>query len=420
MRRTRRPFRFLVGATLVVLVQIIVPADAMAAPGDLDPSFDGDGKATLTILQGSLGGGMAIQGDGRIVVAGTAFNGSNQDFAVARFDAAGAPDPTFDGDGKATAFYIMLNDFLNDVAIQTDGKIVAAGSSGSDIALVRFKSNGTLDPMFSGDGKQRTDLGATESAQAMALQPDGKIVVAGWSGMSNTKNFVVARYTADGTLDGTFSRDGIVTTDFGATDEAYAVEIQADSKIVVAGGTGTGGCCDKFALARYKPNGGLDPAFDTDGRLTTDLGPSQDQVWGLAIQGDQRIVAAGYTFNGTDLDFAVLRYETDGSPDLTFSGDGRQTVDFGTGDTAFAIALQPDGKIVAVGDSGTPNTFHWAVARLKPGGALDKNFSADGKVTTTFGRNFETARAVALQSNGRIVAAGRATQQFAVARYLAA
>jgi uncharacterized delta-60 repeat protein len=407
-------------ASVAALLQVIVPGTALAAPGDLDPTFDGDGKATLSILQGSSGGGTAIQGDGKIVVVGSAYNGSNQDFAVARFDSAGAPDPTFDGDGKATAFYIMYNDYLNDVAIQSDGKIVAAGSSGSDIALVRFKSNGSLDPMFSGDGKQRTDLGATETAQAMALQPDGKIVVAGWSGVSNNKNWVVARYNADGTLDGTFSRDGIVTTDFGATDEAYAVEIQADGKIVVGGGTGSGGCCLKFALARYKPNGGLDPAFDTDGRLTTDLGPDQDQVWGLAIQGDQRIVAAGYTFNGTDLDFAVNRYETDGSPDLTFSGDGKQTVDYGTGDTAFAVALQSDGKIVVAGDSGIPTTFHWALARLKPGGALDKNFSGDGKLTTTFGGNFETARSVALQSNGRIVAAGRSTQQFAVARYLAA
>jgi uncharacterized delta-60 repeat protein len=421
MRRTTRPLRILVGASVAGLVQLLLPTAAFAAPGDLDPTFDGDGKATMPILNGASGTGTAIQGDGKIVVAGSAFNGTNYDFAVARFDPGGTPDPTFDGDGKAVAFFIMYDDILNDVAIQSDGKIVAAGFSGSDIALVRFKTNGTLDPTFSGDGKVKTDLGATEAAQTMAIQPDGKIVVAGWTGPSGgTRNFAVARYKTDGTLDGGFSRDGIVTTDFGGFDKAYGVAIQANGSIVVAGGTGTGACCDKFALARYKPNGGPDLTFDTDGRVTTDIGPSAEQIFSLALQPDQRIVVAGYSFNGTNFDFALARYTTGGGPDLTFSGDGKQIVDLGSGDTIFDIALQSDGKIVAAGDSGTPNVFHWALARFKTGGALDKNFSGDGRVTTTFGGSFETARAVALQSNGRIVGAGRTGGQFAVARYLAA
>jgi uncharacterized delta-60 repeat protein len=421
MERTSRPFRILVATSVAGFLQILLPTAALAAPGDLDSTFDGDGKATMPILQQASGTGTAIQGDGKIVVVGDAFNGSNYDFAVARFDPGGTPDPTFDGDGKAVAFYIMYDDFLSDVAIQSDGKIVGAGSSGSDIALVRFKTNGTLDPMFSGDGKVKTDLGATEAAQTMAIQPNGKIVVAGWTGPSGgSRNFVVARYKTDGTLDGGFSRDGVVTTDFGGFDKAYGVAIQADGKIVVAGGTGVGACCDKFALARYTSSGILDSTFDMDGRLTTDLGPSQDQGFSLALQPDQKIVVGGYSFNGTNFDLALARYEAGGSLDLTFSGDGKQIVNLGSGDTIFDIALQADGKVVAVGDSGTPNVFHFAVARIKTGGALDQNFSGDGKLTTTFGASFETARAVAIQSNGRIVAAGRTGGQFAVARYLAA
>jgi uncharacterized delta-60 repeat protein len=420
MQQASRSFRVLLAASVAALLQVIVPGTAFATPGDLDGTFDGDGKATLTILQGSIGRGVAVQADGKIVVAGSAFNGSNQDFAVARFDSSGVPDPTFDGDGKAVAFYIMFNDYLFDVAVQSNGKIVAAGSSGSDIALVRFKENGMLDPTFSGDGKVKTDLGATESARSLAIQPNGKILVTGFTGSGNTQNFAVARYNPDGTLDTRFSRDGIVTTDFGGTDEAYSVAIQADGGIVVGGGTGLGGCCDKFALARYTVGGILDPTFDMDGRLTADLGPNIDQVDSLALQADQKIVAGGVTSNGTNLDFVVTRYESGGTPDATFSGDGKQTVDFGAHDTIFGIALQSDGKIVAVGDSGIPTTFHWAVARIKAGGALDKTFSGDGKLTTSFGSNFETAFDVAVQSNGRIVAAGRSGQQFAVTRYLAA
>lgn len=165
--------------------------------------------------------------------------------------------------------------------------------------------------------------------------------------------------------------------------------------------------------------GDLGPTFDGDGKATMPIlkGASGS---GTAIQSDGKIVVAGNSFNGTDFDFALARYATGGGLDLTFSGDGKQIVDLGAGDSIFDIALQSDGKIVAAGDSGTPNVFHRAIARVKTGGALDKNFSGDGTLTTTFGGSFETARAVALQSNGRIVAAGRAGTQFAVARYLAA
>jgi uncharacterized delta-60 repeat protein len=187
------------------------------------------------------------------------------------------------------------------VAIQSNGKIVVAGYAGGDFALARYNPNGSLDPTFSGDGKQMTDFGRFDGANGMAIQPDGRIVAAGFA---LNGDFGLARYKPNGALDLTFSGDGKQTTDFGGgSDGASGVALQGDGKIVAVGRGGPG---DDFALARYNPNGALDPTFSGDGMQTTDFGASGDGALGVALQGDGKIVAVGG--GGPGGDFALARY----------------------------------------------------------------------------------------------------------------
>jgi uncharacterized delta-60 repeat protein len=429
-RFPRRPGLTLVGAVALV---IAIANPAAAPPGDLDPTFDGDGKVT-TDFAGifEIAGAVAIQGDGKIVAAGTAADVSGiSDFALARYNTDGSLDPTFDGDGKVTTDFAGASDEANAISIQGDGKIVAAGvariglNGPQDFALARYNTDGSLDTAFDGDGKVTTDFaGANDQAHAVAIQGDGKIVAAGVAGdvISGTNDFGLARYNANGSLDTTFGGDlplpvpgdGKVTTDFaGPTDQAFGVAIQGDGKIVAAGLSGS-----DFALARYNSDGSLDTAFDGDGKVTTDFAGPTDQAHAVAIQGDGKIVAAG--FAGSDFDFALARYNTDGSLDTTFGGDGKVTTDFagsGSRDEAHAVAIQGDGKIVAAGLAVVSGIFDFALARYRADGSLDTIFSGDGKVTTDFAGDFDVANGVVIQANGRIVAAGFAGDDFALARY---
>jgi uncharacterized delta-60 repeat protein len=190
---------------------------------------------------------------------------------------AGELDPTFDGDGKVVTDF-GADDVASGVAIQGDGKIVVGGkrepaSGNSNFALARYNPDGSLDPTFDGDGKVLTDFGAGDIGEDVAIQADGKIVAAGLSGAgTNPFNFALARYNTNGSLDLSFGGDGRVLTDFGSNEEAFGVAIQADGKIVAAGLTGAGTNPENFALARYKPGGSLDATFDGDGRVVTAFG----------------------------------------------------------------------------------------------------------------------------------------------------
>ncbi|MCC7306375.1 MAG: PxKF domain-containing protein [Acidobacteria bacterium] len=416
---------FAINANTTLYTQWIVAP--CFSSGSLDPTFDTDGKVTTSIASGNdFGQAVAIQADGKIVVAGYASNGTNDDLAVARYNTDGSPDTTFSGDGKVTT-PILGFDQAYSVAIQPDGKIVAAGASGSssnlDFAIVRYNSDGSLDTTFDGDGKVTTPIGSSfDGAYSVAIQPDGKIVAAGYTDNAFDTDFAIARYNSDGSPDTTFDGDGKVVTAFGTSfDGAYAVAIQADGKIVAAG-TSMNGAEFDFALVRYNSNGSLDPSFDTDGKVTTSVVTSSDQARSVTIQSDSRIVAAGYSFNGTNTDFAVVRYNSNGSLDTSFSGDGKVTTDvLGFDDFALSIAVQPDGKILTAGYSDNGSDQDFSALRYNANGSLDASFDADGKVTTQVGISHDQANAVAIQPDGRIVAAGYSltgsNADFAVVRY---
>jgi uncharacterized delta-60 repeat protein len=400
-----------------------------AAPGDLDPTFDGDGKVTTQIDVSNAARGVAIQADGKIVAAGVAScppcaPATPPDFALTRYNRDGSLDTAFDGDGKVTTDFAAGADEAFAVAIQGDGKIVAAGSaaiSGVDFALARYNSDGSLDPTFDGDGKVTTNYGVGSSqVKAVAIQADGKIVAAGY-GSSNAFDFFLARYNSNGSLDPGFGNGGRVTfLGFGSNNnQANGVAIQADGKIVAAGCTSCSSSAGNFALVRLNPNGSHDGTFDGEGLARTDFMSGEDQANDVAIQADGKIVTAGFASVSFDKTFALARYNVDGSLDPSFDGDGRATTQFGSGDRAGELAIQRDGKIVA---AGVACAFCFAgsdfgLARYNIDGSLDTTFSGDGKVMTDFGFANDQASAVALQGDGKIVAAGVADGDFALARY---
>lgn len=400
---------------LMALLCVWLPGGAMAAPSDLDLMFNGNGFVTANF--GDIGNSVraiAIQPDGKIIAAGLiSFTSGKVQFLLTRYKVDGTLDLTFDGDGRVTTAIGTNSAYLFAVAIQPDGKIVAAGyainvtQNGIDFALVRYNIDGSLDTTFDGDGKVTTAFGSTStSVQAIAVQPDGKIIAAGDTFDGSTGSFALARYNADGSLDSTFGSAGKVIT--GGGSRVNAVSIQSDGKIIAAG-VGRLNPDSDFALVRYNPNGSLDTSFDGDGKVFTDFNSnSYEGAFSSVIQPDGKIVVAGYIQNINHDDFAVARYNADGSLDLTFDGDGKVVTAIGNGfDEAFAVALQSNGKIVVAGRAETVASYDFALARYNPNGSLDMSFDSDGRVITSFSSGeYDGAQAVAIQPDGKIIAAG--------------
>lgn len=296
---------------------------------------------------------------------------------------------------------------------------------------------GALDVGFGMNGLVVTELGATaETASHVIVQSDQKVVVVGTS-FGADADFLVVRYNTDGSLDSTFGMGGKVVTAFGKPrDEATAVAQQSDGKIVVGGWTGDwyGSPLARleFGLARYDADGSLDSTFGTNGRVTTSFGTSSsDLLSSVVIQSDGKIIAAGTTKHGEDADFALVRFNSDGSLDSTFGVGGKVITTFGssTFDAGRQIVLTSDQRIIVAGytlaEFGTiAGGDDMALARFNSDGSLDASFGTNGKVTASFGSGQESVDALALMSDGRIVVAGYSylgpNPGFAVARFQAA
>ena len=379
--------------------------------GALDVAFGADGWAMVDGFVWGTDGARAatVQADGSIVAVGLAHNGLNDDFAAARLTPDGALDPAFGGDGWVTTDFGSY-DVAAGLAVQADGRIVAAGWTygpfGSEFALARYTANGELDATFGGDGRVTTafSAGSPAEARALAVQPDGRIVVAGLAHNGFHPEFGVARYEADGELDETFGTGGRVTTTIGEYAEAHAVAIQPDGRIVVAGYAFTGSG-DEFAVVRYTPDGQLDPTFGSDGQVTVAVG-SDAYARAVALQPSGRIVVAGSTEESFDYDFALVRLTSSGSLDGSFGTGGRVTTSFGRNAFAFAVAVDGDGRIIAAGRAEEGFGGAFAVARYSAEGEADASFGVDGRMTEPFGGARGGAYAVAVQPDGRLVVAG--------------
>jgi uncharacterized delta-60 repeat protein len=413
----------ILGASLSAL-----PIVAGAAAGDLDTTFDGDGMVTTTVGSSSYATAVKIQSDGKIVVAGVSDNGSDNDFVVARYNSDGSLDSGFGVGGKVTTSFSSSGDAANAIAIQSDGKIVVAGYESSSgvpkFAMARYNSNGTLDTSFSGDGKATHSFGsAVYDGRAVALQSDGKIVVAGYKdppGANLIDSFALARFATNGNLDTTFGYSGEEVANFSVSnDRGYGMAIQNDDKIVVAGTASVSSSPD-FGVMRFNANGSLDTSFSGDGKsgkATVTLG-GNDHGRAVALQSDGKIVVAGFTDVFGANRFALARFNTDGSLDTTFNGNGRVITAVGSSDAyAYAVAIQSDGKIVVGGAANTGLlASDFAVVRYNSNGSLDTGFGTGGIVITS---PFYSVNGIAIQGDGKIVAAGSSgfSGHIAVARY---
>ena len=388
---------------------------------------------------------VAVQADGKLVVVGTTYQNndfSDEDFAVARYNSNGTLDLTFGVGGKVQTDFPGLAAVASSVVIQSDGKVVVAGGAFplftflGDFKVVRYNPDGSLDSSFGDGGIVTTTFpGQGSYAFAVALQPDGKIIAAGTDFVnfsaedSSDTDFALARYNSDGTPDATFNGDGQATTNFdGFNDDAFSILVQPDGKLVAVGSAKNPANFYDFAAARYLSNGAIDTTFGVTGKVRTDFGDHNfDQARSAVLQPDGKIVAAGFAIsqNGLVQNFAVARYNSNGVLDAGFGTSGMTQIDFGSCcQSANKVLLQPRGKIITVGYANTESSdSDFLLARLTQTGALDPTFGASGKVRTSFGDLNGGANGAAFQG-GKIVAVGfQATfgdrwSEFALARYL--
>jgi uncharacterized delta-60 repeat protein len=445
-----------------------------AQSGTPDPAFGVIGRVLTTFETATdQAFAVAIQPDGKIVAAGaTNFpieNGDNN-FAVVRYNPDGTMDPTFGtGGGVITNFRTDVptgdpdspsrnsSDTARAVLIQPDGKIVVGGFSDApngdnNFALVRYNPDGSVDPTFGDNaifpGTTLTDFRqlpdgtrSLDQLRALALQPDGKIVAVGFSNAPNGEgNFALVRYNPDGIIDPTFGDNaifpGTVLTDFGnrSVDDAFAVAMQSDGQLVVAGSTSPAPDCPAaFGLVRYN-NGVPNTNFGPNNRVATCLRGTSAQASALVVQPDGRIVAVGTT-NGPngDLNFGLARYNLDGTLDPTFNADSinpglsitdfdNRALDDGTversADFATAAAMQADGRIVVAGTSNAPlgvGNTNFALVRYDLNGVAITDFGSNNRVLTDLANttgdhvlnsSTDQVQAIAIQPDGLIVVAG--------------
>ena len=389
---------------------------ANAAPaGTVQTDFGGRESITAT----------ALQADGKLVAVGFFYGGGSNSFALARYGTDGKLDTGFGIGGKVlTTNFGASSGYAGQaeakaVALQVDGKIVVAGDAyTNDIALARYNPDGSLDATFGNGGKVVTDWGAaSELAFAVGIQSTGKIIVGGYTDTKGTFDFVMTRYNSDGTVDSTFGVNGTVYTDFTVSDDRIeALKVIAGDKIVAVGRSNY-----NIAVAQYTAGGVLDTQFGTGGKVTTDLGGYYwEMARAVSIDANRKIVVAGQA--GPNGDIAVLRYTSSGSLDSKFGSGGKVLTNLGnSNDQGAAVGIDSTGKIVVAGYVGGSSGFE--VLRYTSNGALDNTFGSAGRVTTRIGSNaYEQAAALVIQGNGQIIVGGNAgssiTQDnFALARY---
>lgn len=389
-----------------------VPTPPTCGPAALDQSFGTNGKVTTGGPNPEEARSIAIQSDGKIVVAGSG-TGSNTDFSVARYLANGTLDTSFGGTGFGLTDLQGNTDNGMAVAIQSDGKILMTGDSTGpggfvSFATVRYLSDGSLDATFGTGGKVITQFTpGLNFAKSVVVQPNGKIIVAGHVQNPGLFDFGIVRYEANGTLDTTFGIGGKVITDLlGSHDFALSAKLQADGKIVVSGQSRNGTDWD-FAAVRYNVDGSLDATFNGTGKATADVSGPSESVSGSAIQPDGKIIIVGMSANGSDYDLAMVRFGAGGTLDPTFGSGGKVNLNIGNdNNNASSVEVQSDGKLIVAGitSNGTDNDF--TLHRFNSDGTLDLTFNGSGMVAVDFQNSFDTPNAVAIQPNGKVVLAG--------------
>ena len=415
--RRRVPVALALAAALVLLV----PAAAVADPGDLDPAFGTGGMTTIDVGGGDTGRQVLPIAGGKLLVLAQ----TDTDLAVIRLESDGDPDLTFGGgDGIATQSFLEGVEVWSGIALLPNGKIVvvsdAFDGAKENLGVHRFTANGDVDSGFGGgDGKRAIKFDDDFVAYDLAVLPSGKLIVSGELTVgSDDTVFAVVRLNPAGTLDTSFGGgDGIVTTQFGpGRDGPWRVAIDPFGRIVAGGFAEEVGLGPSdVALARYTADGHLDHSFSGDGKLRLQVFEGDnDYIQGMALSGS-KIVAGLFLEGGPSDKIGLARFTPNGALDPTFGGGDGEVIVFGGNREVTGLAIDGDGRILAGGADRDP--LQMFVARFKPGGKLDTTFGTDGVATTEFG-GFAYSQDLQLQPNGKIVLTGSFGGDVALARFL--
>lgn len=402
---------------LVLLIGFFLNTYVSAQP-ELDTTFNSTGSRVLLFGSSGVPQDMVVQPDNKTVFVGVCNNiGTIVPLCLLRLSENGSFDPTFDaGQGHPGYVYTMIPGTASlsasrGIALQNDGKLLAAGYLSGQIVLVRYNSNGTLDTSFAANGVLSSNLVANAGVNKVLIQPDGKYVVVGSSGSSTFTQYV-ARFLPNGTPDSSFGSGGVTTINIADNQTTgISIALQADGKIVTSGAMATlpgiPSPTNSFLLARLNRDGTPDTTFDGDGLKIISSGINDEHFHGIfmsvAVQSDGRILALGYTD-------VLYRFNADGSLDTSFDGDGRLVV-FGANPETFDLTVTPSGKITVVGNPSTTTDFplvQYIIARYLPNGSPDTSFSGDGFLSVSpGGSSYDGGLTVAPDSQGRTVIGGR-------------
>ncbi len=403
---------------------VAVVAIGASAAGDLNTVFGSGGTVTSAIgtWPYASASALVLQPDGKLVAAGHGYAGERRGtFALVRYDETGQLDPGFGSDGTVTT-RIGERALVSALVLQPDGKLVAAGCGGTyanrKFGLARYDTSGSLDRGFGNGGIVTTAMGGFAGAQALLLQPDGKLVAAGYGSTDRYlrgTTFALARHDKAGRLDRSFGKGGVVATTIGSDAGVAALVLQPNGKLVATGSASE--ALGFLALARYDKAGRLDRSFGNGGTVTTWVG-GEAGAEALVLEPDGKLVVAGYasTDNWRSIKLALVRYDKNGRPDRSFGNGGTVITAIGKVASATALVLQSDEKLVAAGYGGTRTSGKFALVRYNKNGRLDRSFGNGGTVITAIG-NDAGAFALVLQPDGKLVPAGYSEDMLALVRY---
>ena len=391
--------------------------------GSLDDTFGNNGIViTPATNLNSSANSISIQKDNKIVVSGYTQNGNFYAFETVRYNTNGNLDNTFGNGGVVSSVISMDGAQCYSNFIQDDGKIVAAGYSRNgdslNFTLVRYNTSGSLDNTFGISGRTISHIENFDlQVRSVIVLKDGKILAGGLGSKSTGLYFVFARYNPDGSIDNTFGIDGISTQPVLSAYLFFSMAVRNNEKIL-ASGISFDGIRYNFALFGFDSDGSLDNSFGNNGTVITAFGESKDYINSATLQNslqDEKIITAGNSWNGSDFDFAVSRYNSDGSLDSSFGINGSITTPFGNvDDFANSVTVQDDGKIIATGSSFNGNNKVFATVRYNTDGSLDNSFGTGGKVITAFGSEDAYANSVAIQKDGKIITVGVSPSTFGI------
>lgn len=368
------------------------------------------------------GSNVLVQSDGRILVAGTAFYDGLHRYTIMRYTSEGELDTSFGEQGLVFTGFGGNTNRAHAMALQPDGKILITGAAGfygtQDICTVRIKSDGTLDPSFGVNGKVRTSVGAgVDGGNAIAVRSDGKVLVAGSTAVGSSGDMVLVRYFSDGSLDSAFGNGGTAIVDIeGGVDVAAAMVQQMDGRILIGGWTSDTAYSHRGAVVRFTEGGLLDSSFSDDGIFTCASGFLK--VRGLALAAGEKVLVAGEHHDGSTTAFGLLQLWPSGDLDVTFGNDGIARVVFGPYmDLPTSMACDPNGRILMAGQSSNGVWFSLVMARFDTFGQLDDTFGAYGLTQPEIVTSPNQWSSIALQSNGDILVSSADDLDFLVARF---